>query len=60
MLRTGLDGCVVLSPRECETFAPLLRQAIDQCVRRDGVHFPSEVIATSDWGGVVAQVCRGT
>jgi hypothetical protein len=29
MLRTGLDGCVVLSPRECETFAPLLRQAID-------------------------------
>jgi hypothetical protein len=43
MLLRGFDGCVVLSPRTCEAFAPLLREVVDRLVRRDGVRFPNEI-----------------
>lgn len=43
MLLSGLDGCVILTPRECAVFGPLLRRALDDLVRRDGVRVPSEV-----------------
>lgn len=43
MLLKGLDGCAILSPRVCETFGPILRLAINDLVRREGLRFPNEV-----------------
>jgi hypothetical protein len=42
-LVTNLDGTVILPAGVCAVFAPLLRRAIDEAVRRDGHRFPNEV-----------------
>jgi hypothetical protein len=58
MLVTGFDGAVVLSPQVCEVFTPLLRRAVDNLVRRDGVRFPSEVFEELDAMEAAARASR--
>jgi hypothetical protein len=42
-LVAGLDGSVLLPAPVAEVFAPLLRRAMEDAVRRDGFRFPNAV-----------------